>query len=106
MTSEAECWLNLGRRLGVEVVAPIEVRVGGDQMHFTALLPQFGAPLGMLVDSDSDLMWGRRDELVAARYGFSCVVCTESEIDLESVREMLADWGWSSDQPKPDWLRS
>jgi hypothetical protein len=105
MKSEARCWLDLGKRLGIEVVAPFELSLAGVQVHFTALLPQFGAPRGMVVDSDSETIWQHRKELSAAGYGFSCVGCDDSQDNLDPAREMLSDWGWSSDLPKPDWLR-
>jgi hypothetical protein len=101
--SDAECWLALANRLGIEVVAPFEVELAGVKMHFTALLPQFGARLGMVVDSDSDVLWPHHKTLIDAGYGFSCVGCSDPE-DLDSAHEMLADWGWASELPKPDWL--
>lgn len=106
MTSEAACWLDLGKRLGIEIVAPFELSLTGVRVRFTALLPQFGAPRGMVVDSDSDTIGQHGKELIAAGYGFSCVGCNGSQDDLEPARGMLADWGWTSDLPKPDWLPS
>lgn len=105
MASEVECWWDLGRRLGIEVIAPIELQLGGVQVHFTALLPQFGGRRGMVVDNDSDTIWQHRSELVGAGYGYSCVGCAHQPDDLEPGREMLADWGWASDLPEPEWLR-
>jgi hypothetical protein len=49
MESEAEYWLDLGRRLDIEVIAPFALDLGSLQVQFTALLPQFGAPRGMAV---------------------------------------------------------
>jgi len=105
MESEAEYWLDLGRRLGVEVVAPFELEVGSLRVHFTALLPQFGAPRGMIVDSDMDSLWAHRKTLDEAGYGFSCVEGS-GPADFDVEREMLSDWGWNSESPKPDWIQS
>jgi len=105
METEAEHWLDLGKRLGIEVIAPFELEVASLQLRFTALLPQFGAPRGMIVDSDSDALWSHRKELIAAGYGYSCVEGS-GPADFNVEREMLTDWGWSSEAPKPDWLDS
>src|SRR5437016_5595810 len=105
MDSEAKHWLDVGRRLDIEVIAPFELDLGGLQLQFTALLPQFGAPRGMIVDGDSDLLWTHRKALVAAGYGYSCVEGT-GPADFHVEREMLSDWGWSSELPRPDWLQS
>ena len=109
MSAEADYWLDLAHRLGIEVIAPIEIELSGVQAPFTALLPQFGAPAGMVVDADWNAIEPHQSALVAAGYGYSCVGAGDlAELDdpevIASTREMLADWGWSSASPKPDWL--
>ena len=105
MKSDVECWLALGKRLGIQIIAPFDLNLAGVEMRFTALLPQFGARLGMVVDRNSNALWPYRTALVDAGYGFSCVGCSDPA-DLDSAQEMLADWGWTSELPTPDWLRS
>lgn len=95
--------------MGIQVIAPVEVEVAGANAHFTALLPQFGAPAGMVVDANWDAIEPHKSALLAGSFGFSCVEAGDpADFDdperMASVREMLADWGWSSGEPKPDWL--
>jgi len=103
MTTEAENWMALAHRLGIDIISPFDVELAGIQRQFTALLPQFGAPAGMVVDAGWDAIEPHQSDLLAAGYGFSCVEAPESD---ENVDEMLSDWGWSSPLPKPDWLKS
>jgi len=109
MKTDADYWMEFGRRLGVTVIAPVEIELAGVKAHFTALLPQFGAPAGMIVDADWEIIEPHASALNAAGFGFSCVGAGDpSDLDdpdlMASGREMLADWGWSSASPKPDWL--
>jgi hypothetical protein len=110
MESDANYWRELGRRLGVTVVAPVEIELFGSKATFTALLPDFGAPCGMVVDADWGMIEPHESALLAAGYGFSCVSAGnvayfDDPEAIESVCEMLADWSWSSASPKPNWLR-
>jgi hypothetical protein len=109
--TDADLWLELGRRLGIEVIAPVEIEFAGIKAHFTALLPQFGAPSGMIVDADWKAIEPHKSALLAAGYGYSCVGAGDAaDVDdfdaMASAREMLADWGWSSNSPKPHWLEA
>jgi hypothetical protein len=53
---------------------------------------------------------GTFDEVNASKlldegYGYSVVDVAGSEFDLESSKEMLADWGWRGDPAQtPAWL--
>jgi hypothetical protein len=111
MSTDAQHWLELGWRLGIEVIAPVELDLAGVKADFTALLPQFGAPAGMIVDADWAKIEPHTSALLAAGYAYSCVDGREAaDFDdpevLACTGEMLADWGWSSDSAKPEWLRS
>jgi hypothetical protein len=103
MGNDADYWVEIGRRLGIEVIAPANLKVPGIETQFTALLPQFGAASGMVVDADWNAIEPHRAALTAAGYGYSCVTAGDAA-DTDSVTEMLADWGWTSASPKPDWL--
>jgi len=103
MTTDAENWMAVAHRLGINIIAPFNVELSGVQTQLTALLPQFGASAGMVVDADWDTIQQHQSSLLAAGYGFSCVEPPEPD---ESIDEMLSDWGWSSPLPKPDWLKS
>jgi len=111
METDANYWLELGRRLDIEVLAPVEIELSGVKAHFTALLPQFGAPAGMIVDADWEAIEPHKSALLAAGYGFSCASAGDparfdDPEEIASAREMLADWSWSSTSPRPDWLRA
>jgi hypothetical protein len=105
MKSTAEHWRELGSRLGIEVIAPCELELDGRRVGFTALLPQFGAPRGMVVDADYDVIEPHRSSLLAAGYGYSCCELRDNAGEDPPI-EMLADWGWSGESPKPNWLPS
>jgi len=102
MTTDADYWLGLASRLGIEIVAPFNLELAGVKMHFTALFPQFGAPAGMVVDADWAAIQPHQSSLLAAGYGFSCAAPPKPDANID---EMLSDWGWSSPLPKPDWLK-
>jgi hypothetical protein len=109
--SDVIYWREFGRSLGVEVLAPVEIELAGARARFTALLPQFGAPNGMLVDADWDAISPHKSALLKAGYGFSCVGAGDSSRfddpeGIESARKMLGDWGWTNTASEPDWLRS
>jgi hypothetical protein len=109
MKTDADCWLDLAHRLGIEIIAPFNLELSGVRVKFTALLPQFGAPAGMVVDADWSNIDPHQSSLLAAGYGFSCVGPGDpTDLDdpeqMAATREMLADWGWSGASPKPDWL--
>jgi len=103
---ETELWKRLASSLNIAVVAPFAFESEGRRVEFTALLPQFGAPNGMVVDADWSLIEPRVNALLAAGYGFSCVSLGNEahDDDLEASVEMLRDWGWNSHDAKPAWL--
>jgi len=105
METDAENWKALAHRLGIDIIAPFDVELSGVQMHFTALLPQFGAPAGMVIDTDWTAIEPHQSSLRAAGYGFACVEPGDPT-DIISAQEMLSDWGWTSTSPKPDWLQT
>jgi hypothetical protein len=105
MKTDADRWLDLAHRLGIEIVAPFNVELAGVQMHFTALLPQFGATSGMVIDANWVVIEPHLTSFLAAGYGFSCVGPGDAADDIVDAHEMLSDWGWTSASPKPDWLR-
>jgi hypothetical protein len=102
MTTDADNWIAVAHRLGIDIIAPFHVELSGVQAQFTALLPQFGAQAGMVVDANWDTIQPHQSSLLAAGYGFSCAGAPEAE---HSIDDMLSDWGWSGRLPKPDWLK-
>jgi hypothetical protein len=103
MGKDADYWLAIGRRLEIEVVAPVDLELAGVQARFTALLPQFGGPAGMIVDANWSAIEPHASALTAAGYGYSCVEAGDAA-NANLPIAMLADWGWTSSAPKPGWL--
>ena len=102
MGADAEYWHEIGRRLGIEVVAPVRLVLSGAEARFTALLPQFGGPAGMIVDADWSAIAPHASALSLAGYGYSCV--GTGDVSAKPPIAMFADWGWTSAEPKPEWL--
>jgi hypothetical protein len=105
MTDEAGCWREIGLRLGVEVIAPARIRLAGSEARFTALLPQFGAASGMIVDAEWSAIEPHCAALNEAGYGYSCMALDDAT-GAETVVETLSDWGWTDTAPKPNWLNT
>ena len=102
MSTDADYWLDVGRQLGIEVIAPCRLVLSGVETRFTALLPQFGGAVGMVVDADWSAIAPHASALSAAGYGYSCVAAGDASG--APPTDMLADWGWTSSQTKPEWL--
>ena len=103
MASTKDHWLAAAKKLGVQVIAPYDVKVDGSQVTFTAYLPCFGGRYGIVTDPDWSVIRPHVDALSAAGFGYSCV-SFDREADLESLREVLADWGWTGPpEGKPEW---
>jgi hypothetical protein len=105
MTDKANCWREIGLRLGIEVIAPARVCLAGNEAQFTALLPQFGAESGMIVDAEWSAIEPHCAALIEAGYGYSCVTLDHAA-GAENVVEILSDWGWTDNAPKPNWLNN
>jgi hypothetical protein len=96
------------QELGLTIVAPFLFTVReGIQISARALLPQLGAPKGMIVVNDYDDLRGIASELQSMGYSYSVLAdpLHSEEFDLESYVEMFADWGWGNvNERKPDWM--
>ncbi|MBX7457094.1 hypothetical protein K3152_02445 [Qipengyuania sp. 1NDH17] len=106
MKTDSDRWQVLAQHLGIRTIAPFELELSDSIFRFAALLPQFGATNGMVVDADWSLIAPHQSSLLAAGYGFSCVQPSDQPDDLVAVCEILSDWGWTCASPKPDWLRA
>ena len=94
--------------LGLKVVIPFILNLRqGVQINAQALLPQLGAPKGMIVVSRYDDLHGMANELVNDGYGYSVLddPSPTDDYDLDSYIEMFSDWGWGAiNESKPDWM--
>lgn len=95
--------------LGVAVELGFKVQLPDKGMLETvARVPNLGAPNGMLIVRSYDDIKDYVEGLERSGYGFSVLdePRAAEEFDLESFREMFADWGWTGDLgSKPGWLR-
>jgi len=57
----------------------------------------------MVIDANWRAIEPYASNLIAAGYGYSCVAPGDAT-DPDLPIEMLADWGWTSPLPKPEWL--
>lgn len=92
----------MASRLGIKVIAPATVLIGSEGVGFAALLPQFGGKEGIIADPDWETIRPHAKALMALGYGFSAVELGSGGDD-ERWKDMLRDWGWSANEPKPSW---
>jgi hypothetical protein len=102
-------WAEIASALGLRIQSPVEVALSnGRTVCAPVLLPDFGYENGMLLFEGipSDI-FEIGEGLVALGYGYSCLgPYRENEaVNLESTKEVLADWTWSGPQDeRPAWL--
>jgi hypothetical protein len=96
--------------LALGIVTPFELVTDcGTEIKAVALLPQLGAPNGMLIFHDSSELLGCGTVLVEMGYGYSVLGGGGvDEFDLESYKDMFRDWGWGrpEDPTAPSWIAS
>lgn len=87
---------------------PFEVKLASGLIAVPVRLQHFGAPNGMLLVTNYETIAPYADELVRLGFGYSCLSEPRAphspEIDDESIRDMLVDWGWSGAGEPPRWL--
>ena len=103
MTAQSELWKELAERLSIVAVVPFQLEIEGDQVVFTALLPQFGGAAGLVADPEWAVIEPYAAALIERGFGFSAVTL-DKVFDSDSAQEMLRDWGWSDDEARPEWL--
>ena|SRR6266446_5459598 len=89
-------WRHARTQLGLCVKTPFKLRLAdGSSVVADVLLQGYGAPQGMLIFSDYADVKEKKDAVIAAGYGYSCMP-QPSEVEIQSlerVRDALADWG-------------
>lgn len=104
-----EYLLRAGDDLGITVIAPFALELkSGSELSAEALLPEFGAPNGTIVCRSPNSYMTVMDEL--KNEGYTCTSFDDplpkEEYDLESYKEMLIDWGWTSKaRSEPSWMK-
>ena len=108
MSTIAKEWEAVCDDLGVEIVAPFCVEIGNNvTIHAELLVKHFGAPNGMLIVTDYDLIEPHVKQLLKAGYGFSVLeeLSADESYDRETYVRMLSDWTWSGpEDQKPEWI--
>jgi hypothetical protein len=110
-TNQMQQWLaRAAEELGVRALIGYVVTLSdGRQLLSQALFPDFGSALGTLVfRSQDEIDAGIRYQLLAMGFGMSTFSepLQNEEFDIDSYREMLSEWGWTSEgRKRPDWLR-
>lgn len=104
-------WLAIADALGLRIVAPASVVLPatGTRIDADVLLPDFGAPRGMLLVADVDLVWEHRNAIVDAGFGFSVLgypwSSPDSAPDVDIAIDALRDWGWAGrPEDRPAWM--
>ena len=100
-------WVQARNDLGIDVIAPASVDLGSETICAIAMLPEFGAPQGMLIFGHFSPSQRRAADEVAIRedgYGFSYLSASYETYDRSLFIATLDDWGWSvKARPSPDW---
>jgi hypothetical protein len=82
-------------RQDIDIESPFHCNVSGKVETFKCLIRGFGAPNGMLIDTDWSKFHELSESLTALGYGFSSF---DIENDFSSVQEfingvLIGDWG-------------
>ena len=99
-------WKQAARKLTIDIHIPFTLEMpGGARYPFACLLPQFGAPRGMLLDVLYDKI--AADAAVQVGFGFSIMdPDLHQPLDLSGYIDCLHDWGWvPTDQRPPLWYK-
>ena len=102
-------WHAIAARWNLSVEMPFEVTLASGVITVPLRLQHFGAPNGMLLVTNYATIAPYADELVRLGFGYSCLAEPREpyspEVNDESIRDMLEDWGWSGSGEPPEWLR-
>jgi hypothetical protein len=96
--------------LGLEIVAPYDLRITGNvAVRAEVLVRNYGARNGMLIVTDYAVIQPWLKPLEALGYGFSTLEEPTGDgreaYDRGTFIEMLSDWGWSGPEAeKPEWI--
>ena len=103
--SEVLFWETAATDLDLEIVAPFELPLpDGHQLIASAVVRNFGAPLGMVVVGDFDVIRPHTAFLKSAGYGYSAGV-GGNEYNRDQMIDVLNDWGWTGPEDEiPEWL--
>jgi hypothetical protein len=97
-------WRAVASGLSIRIVAPYVLHLAdGSELEFSALLPQFGSPHGMLIDPEPTPE--AIEAAIAAGFGFSTMDPETHHLPISPLDyvDCLVDWGWSDSGTAPQW---
>jgi len=103
-------WLQIGKELGVEIIAPFTFEIHGRLHVCIAYLPHFGGSKGIVLDGTRPPRFEIDEELAkdAKSAGHGCsflnTECYQT-YDREAAIETLSEWGfYGPSEDRPAWL--
>ncbi len=101
-------WCEIAALWKLRIETPFVVTVSSGSVTVPVLLRDFGASKGMLLVTDFKIIAPYSDELVGLGFGYSCLSEPskpyDHEIDDDTLRIMLEDWGWTGSDSPPSRL--
>ncbi len=82
----------LKSRFDIEIIAPFDIKIEGEEYIFDCLIKGAREKTGMIIDKDWSKIEPLAQILLEIGYGFSCFDIFDNE-DIESFQEVLEDWG-------------
>ena len=101
----ALAWQAASDDLGVRVTIPWALKLSDGLVHtFVALVHEFGAERGMLIDTPDEIMASMHElSASASEYGYSGMSGLYLTYGRARYIEALNDWGWARSGPPPSW---
>jgi hypothetical protein len=106
-----QAWAAAALQYRIAIVLPFDIHWGSDRRIYTAFLPHFGSPTGMLFVSKPNIA-GAQDfgdfEPLATRLGYYfSMVRLPTSVDDPVILDSLNDWGYYGPRAeRPKWLES
>lgn len=102
-------WELIAKEFGLNIVIDYKFICDNIAIEVPVLLKDFGAKNGMLIIDNYRSVSSFVQIINQQDFGFSCLTSSKNfDLNISETRssiiEMLSDWGWSSDAPKPYWL--
>ncbi len=89
-------WRFAAKERGLKVKTPfVLVFEDGSRIAAEVLLEGYGAPRGMIIVSEYRKIEAKKDAIIAAGYGYSCMPQPNDAgvTHLDGLDDVLADWG-------------
>lgn len=98
MTKLQEELLMACQALGIDIELDFIVSLkGGKKIQTAARIPSLGGKEGMLIVKSFDEFNQICNNFPVEKYGVSTLDEPRQEFNLDAIKEMFIDWGWSGD---------